>query len=97
MVLSEDFNGLFEAILHLSLDDFLTLSLDNVLAIVLAHLTIGTCCKTNDRLGTCVANIDSNQHGLHVVHFGWELQMEKIALYFRVDLPEDVRSFAHVE
>ena len=72
-MLREDFDGLFEAVLHLSLDDFLTFALDNVLAIVLAHLTIGTCCEANDRLRTCVANIDSNQHGFHVVHGRWKL------------------------
>ena len=73
MVLGKDFYGLFEAVLHLSLDNFLTLALDNVLAVVLAHLTIGACCEANDRLRTCVANVDSNQHGLHVVHGRWKL------------------------
>ena len=44
-----------------------------------------------------MANIDSNQHRPHVVHGRWEFQVEKIALDLGVDLPEDVRSLAHVE
>ena len=44
-----------------------------------------------------MADIDSNQHGLHVVHGRWKLKMEQVALYLRVDLPEDVGRFAHVE
>ena len=72
-MLGKDFNGLFKAVLPLGLDNFLTLALDNVLAVVLAHLTIGACCEANDRLRTCVADIDSNQHGFHVVHGRWKL------------------------
>lgn len=37
-----------------------------------------------------MADIDSNQHGLHIVHSRWKLQMEQITLYLRVDLPKDV-------
>lgn len=48
MVLGEDFDGLFETFFHLSLDNLLTLPLNNVLAVVLAHLLIGACSKTND-------------------------------------------------
>ena len=72
-MLREDFDGLFKAVLHLGLDNFLTLALNNVLAVVLAHLTIGACCEANDRLRTCVANINSDQHGLHFVHGRWKL------------------------
>lgn len=97
MVSGKDFDGLLKRVLHLSLNDLLALPLNDVFRVVLAHLLVGARSETNDRVGACVANIDSDQHRSHVVHDLRELEMEEVAFNLRIDLTQDVGGLTHVE
>ena len=79
VVLTEDVDSFLERLFHLHLNDLLALSLNYVLTVVLAQLWVSACCKADDRAWTGVANIDSNQHGSHLVHGFGESQMEQVA------------------
>ena len=93
----KDFDGLLERLFHLVLDDLLTLLLDNVFRVVLAHLLVCAGCKTNDRRRSSVADIDSNQHCTMTVHRFRELQVEQVTLDLGVNLSENVAGLAHVK
>lgn len=97
VVSGKDFNSLLKRVLHLSLNDLLALSLNDVFRVILAHFLVGACSEANDRVGACMTNIDSDQHRLHVVHDLRELEVEEVAFDLRVDLTQDVGSFTHVE
>ena len=97
MLARKDLDCFLERLLHLGLNNLLALPLDDVLRVVLTQLFVRAGGKAYDRRGSSVANIDANQHGAHVVHGLGELQVEQVALDLRVDLPQDVRSLAHVE
>ena len=97
MFRGEDFDGLLERLLHLTLHDLLTLPLNDMLRVVLAHLLVRAGSKANDRGRSSVADIDSDQHRAVVVHRFRELQVEQVTLNLGVDLSEDVAGLAHVK
>lgn len=55
-------------------DDLLSFGLNKVVRVVLAILRIYSCRKANNRLSTCMAYVNANQHGKHSVHLLRELQ-----------------------
>jgi hypothetical protein len=71
---------------HLLLDNLLTLGLNQVITKVLAQVGVDTCREANDRLGTGMAHINTNQHGTHAFHLLREAQSVKIPAEFTVDL-----------
>ena len=44
-----------------------------------------------------MANINSNKHGLHVLHYLRELQIEKVSSYLAIDLSQDIAGFGSIE
>jgi len=44
-----------------------------------------------------VADIDTNEHGLHVGHLVRELEVEEISTHLGVDLLQDVRGLGKIE
>ena len=58
-------NGASDQLHHLVLHDFLTLRLHNVVGEVLAHVFVGAGSKAYDGLSSRVADIDTDEHGLH--------------------------------
>jgi len=97
MVLGEYLNRLFDQVLHPSFNDLLALRLDDVIRVVLTHFLIGGGRKTDDAGGTGMADVNSDEHGPHVVHSLRKLQVEKVTLDLRIDLAENVACLAHVE
>jgi hypothetical protein len=97
VLFSESLDGRLDGLDHLLLDDLLSLGLHQVIAEVLAHVTVDAGRETNDGLGTGVANINADQHGAHFVHDRRELQSVKITANLAVDLAQDVGRFAQVE
>ena len=73
MVLGEYLNCLLDRVLHPSFDDLLTLRLNDVLRVVLTHFLVGRSGKTNNTGWTGMADVNSDEHGAHVVHSLWEL------------------------
>ena len=97
VALGEDLDGFLQGLLHARLHDLLTLSLHDVLRVVLAHLLVGGGCEANHRGGTSMADINANEHSPHLLHHLGELQVEEVTFDLGVDLAEDVASLAHVE
>jgi len=71
-------------------NDFLTLlSLWTCLSVVFTHVRIIGSNKTNDRLFTFVANIDTNKHGL-VGNFLTKVHSPEITSKLSIDLSDNV-------
>jgi hypothetical protein len=89
--------GSLDRINHLLLDDLLTLGLNKVITEVLAQVGVDTCREADDRLGTSMAYINTDQHGTHGFHLFREAQSVKISAEFAVDLAQDVGGLAQVK
>ena len=63
MILLEQFQGSLNCWLHFAYDDFLTLFLDEAIALILCHLSIYTCSKADNGLSALMTHIDANKHG----------------------------------
>ena len=79
MLSSKDFDSFLERVLHFSLNNLLTLPLDDVLRIVLTHLLVCAGGEADHRGGSSVADVNSDQHRAHAIHGLRELQMEQIS------------------
>ena len=90
MALLESLNSLTEGILELVVDYFLSTPLHKVLRVILSHLRVGRGGEADYRSGSSVADIDTDQHGSHVLHSIWELHPVKIASDLAVDLAQDI-------
>lgn len=72
----EAMNSFSDEIFHLVLDDFLSLSLHDIIRIVLTHGAVGGSGETNNGLFATMADIDTDKHGLHGAHASRELHGE---------------------
>jgi hypothetical protein len=97
VLLSEGLDGGLDRLNHLFLDDFLSLALHQVIAEVLTHVPVDARREADNRLGSRVAHVDTNQHRAHLVHDRRELQSVEVAAHLAVDLAQDVGRFAQVE
>ena len=93
----EGVDSFLEGLLHLALDNLLALLLDEELRVVLAHLFVDGAGEAHDGVGSRVTDIDSNEHGPHLLHGLWEFQVEEVTSNLAVDLSEDVGGFGGVE
>ena len=63
MILLEQFQGSLNCWLHFCYDDFLTLFLDEAIALILCHLSIYTGSKADNGLSALMTHINANKHG----------------------------------
>jgi len=89
VALSKQANCFFYALLHLVLDNFLVLLLDNVIRVVLGKFFVGSSRETNHGLLTSMTYIDTNEHGQGVQCLG-HLQVVQITTNLAVDLFQDI-------
>jgi len=68
VVVLEAMDGFADKLLHLVLDNFLALRLDDVLRVVLRHLFVGGSSKSDYGLSASVTDIDTNEHSLDTIH-----------------------------
>lgn len=97
VVLGEHREGLLDAVRHLGINDLLALLLNNEVRVVLGHLLGDGGSKADDRVSTRMADVDTDQHGLAVLHLLGELEVEEVGAHLAVDLLEDVRGLGEVE
>lgn len=97
LLVFENLNRLLNQEFHLVLHKLLTLRLNNVVREVLTQSFISASCKSNYTRLTCVADIDSNEHGLKFSDYLRELHREEVTSNFAVHLPDDVRRLRRVE
>ena len=86
----KDLDSILEDILDLASYHLLTLLLHDEVRVVLRHLFVDRCSEADDRVTSCVAHVNTNQHGLHVVHLFRELKVEKVASHLAVHLLQHV-------
>jgi hypothetical protein len=97
MVFCKKFNCLHNRVLHIVLDNLLPFLLDQKITIVLGHFSIVRGWKTYNWLGTCMTNVDTNQHCTLLQKCIWEFKMIKVATNFTVHLSQDISSFWETE
>ena len=97
MSLLEGLDRQLEGLFELSVDDFLSTPLDQVLGVVLRHLLVRACGEANHRSRARMAHIDTDQHGSLAVHRRRELHLVEIPADLAVDLPQNIRSLGEVE
>ena len=76
VILLEHMDRLLDHFLDRAGHNFLSLLLDYKVRIVLRQLRVDGSCETHDRVTAGMADIDTNKHGLHVVHLLGEFHVE---------------------
>jgi len=97
MLFCKGSDSFLEGFLHLVLNNFLTLPLNKIFRVILTHLFVDGASKTDNGVWTGVADIDTNEHGSHVIESSWELEVEQISASLAVDLSQDVAGLRWVE
>lgn len=82
-------NGGSQSILKLGVNNFLSLSLENLVGVVLTHLWVNGSTETNNGLFALMADIDSDKHGVRR-DFLRELQVVEVSTELGVDLSQNV-------
>ena len=93
----EGVDSTLEGLLHLSLNYLLAFFLNQILAVVLTHTLVDGSSKTHNRFWSCMANIDSNEHGPEGIHHFREFHLVKISSTFDIDLLENVACLWQIE
>ena len=86
-----------DTFLHALLNNFLSLFLNQIVAIVLWHFLICRCWETHNWLGTSMAHINPDQHCPLCVQRLWELEVIEVTTCFRVYLSQDVGRFWQIK
>ena len=90
LLILEGVDGTLEGLLHLGLNYLLTFFLNQILAVVLTHTLVDGSSKTHNRFWSCMANVDSNEHGSEGIHHFREFHLVEISATFDIDLLENV-------
>jgi len=97
MVASKHLDGPLYGVLHLLLNDFLALALDQEVRVVLTQFFVGGGRETYDGVVTSVADINTDQHGSLGIEGLGELEVEEISSDLGVDLSQDIGGLGGVE
>lgn len=81
---------LLHGLVELLLNDFLTFALDDDVRVVLGEKIVSSCCKSNDRFTSSMANIDTNDHDFVFGHEFWHSHLKRCASNLGIDLLHDV-------
>ena len=90
VVACKHLNGSLDGVLHLLLNNFLALALDQEVRVVLTKFTVGGSRETDNGVVTGVTHIDTDQHGSLGVEGLWELEVEEVSSDLGVDLSQDI-------
>lgn len=96
MAVLELLNGSDKASIEILLNQLLVLLLDDNVREVLGLMWVGSGAEAHDTLLSRVADIDSNDHDLFLVHELGPLHSQALTAHLRVDLLHDVGGNRHV-
>ena len=93
----ENVNGILDAAFDGVCHDFLALFLHDEVGVVLAELLVDRGGEADNRIAASVANIDTDQHRLHVAHLVGQFEVVEVAAHLAIELLQDVGGLGEVE
>lgn len=96
MVLGERADCLFHALVQFSFDELLVLLLKEESRKVLGLLLVDCRREANDRVLTCVADVNTDDHDSLLLEYFGELGSDRLAVQLRVDLLHNIGSMRKI-